>query len=84
MRNFFEKSKMEEQTQQVNVKVPKFMETAMNGWFTMLEAQFHLRNVTASKNKFYTVVLSNSGLVWLSEFYFDISKLEIHLYQTLS
>ena len=34
------------------------METAVNGWFTILEAQFYLRNVTASKIKFYTVISS--------------------------
>ena len=47
---------MEEQTQQVNVKAPEFMKTAENGWFTILEAQFHPRNVTAIMTKFYTVV----------------------------
>ena len=34
------------------------METAVNRWFTILEAQFHLRNMTASKTKFYTVISS--------------------------
>ena len=34
------------------------METAVNGLFTILEAQFHLRNVTASKTKFYALVSS--------------------------
>ena len=34
------------------------METAVNGWFTILEAQFHLRKVTASKTKFYAVIPS--------------------------
>ena len=43
-------------THQVNIKAPEFMETAVNGRFTILEAQFHLRNVTASKTKFYAVV----------------------------
>ena len=48
----------EETTHQVNIKAPEFMETAVNGWFTILEAQFHLRNVMASKTKFYAVVSS--------------------------
>ncbi len=48
----------EETTRQVNIKAPEFMETAVNGWFTILEAQFHLRNVTTSKTKFYTVISS--------------------------
>ena len=41
--------------QQINIKTPEFMETAVNGWFSILEAQFHLRNITASTTKFYTV-----------------------------
>ena len=48
----------EETTHQVNIKAPEFMETAVNGWFTILEAQFHLQNVTASKTKFYAVISS--------------------------
>ena len=48
----------EETTHQVNIKAPEFMETAVNGWFTILEAQFHFRNVTSSKTKFYAVVSS--------------------------
>ena len=48
----------EETTHQVNIKAPEFMETAVNGWFAILEAQFHLQNVTASKAKFYVVVSS--------------------------
>ena len=27
---------MEEQTEQTNVKAPEYMETAVNGWFTIL------------------------------------------------
>ena len=50
--------KGEEMTHQVNIKALEFMETAVNGWITILEAQFHLRNVTASKTKFYAVVSS--------------------------
>ena len=34
------------------------METAVNGWFMILEAQFHFQNVTASKTKFYAVISS--------------------------
>ena len=34
--------------QQINIKTPEFMEMAVNGWFSILEAQFHLRNITAS------------------------------------
>ena len=44
--------------QQINMKTPEFMETAVNGWFSILEAQFHLRNITASTTKFYTVISS--------------------------
>ena len=34
------------------------METAVNGWFTISEAEFHLRNVMASKTKFYAIISS--------------------------
>ena len=44
--------------QQINIKTPEFMETAVNGWFSILEAQFHLRNITAFTTKFYTVISS--------------------------
>ena len=44
--------------QQINIKTPEFMETAVNGWFSILEAQFHLRNITASTTKFYMVISS--------------------------
>ena len=49
---------MEEQIQQVNVRAPGFMETAVNGWFTILEAHFHQQNVTAPKIKETEGVLS--------------------------
>ena len=42
----------EETIHQVNIKAPEFMETAVNRWFTILEAYFHLKNVMASKTKF--------------------------------
>ena len=48
----------EETTHQVNIKAPEFMETVVNGWFTISEAEFHLRNVTASKTKFYAIISS--------------------------
>ena len=44
--------------QQITIKTPEFMEMAVNGWFSILEAQFHLRNITASTTKFYTVISS--------------------------
>ena len=44
--------------QQINIKTPEFMETAVNGWFSILETQFHLRNIPASTTKFYTVISS--------------------------
>ena len=44
--------------QQINIKTPEFMEMAVNGWFSILEAQFHLRNITVSTTKFYTVISS--------------------------
>ena len=49
---------MEEQTQQTKTKIPEFMETTVKGWFTIIKAQFHLRNMTALKTKSYTVISS--------------------------
>lgn len=31
---------------QVSIKPPAFMETAINGWFSTMEAQFHLKKIT--------------------------------------
>ena len=49
---------MKEQTEQVNMKTPEFMETAVDGWFTILKTQFYLWNATALKIKICTVVSS--------------------------
>ena len=40
----------------VAIKVPEFMETAVSGWFAIIEAQFHLRNVTDQTTKQYHVI----------------------------
>ena len=40
----------------VAIKVPEFMETAVSGWFAIIEAQFHLRNVTDQTTKYYHVI----------------------------
>ena len=42
----------------VSVKIPEFMESAVNGWFSILEVQFHLQNVVTPKTKFHAVVMS--------------------------
>ena len=44
--------------QSVSIKCPTFMETAAVGWFAIIEAQFHLRNITQSDTKFYHVLSS--------------------------
>ena len=31
----------------VTIKPPAFMETAIPAWFSVIEAQFHLRNITS-------------------------------------
>lgn len=43
---------------QVNIKTPKFIEIAINGCFSIIEAQFHLRNVTTNNTKFYMMIVS--------------------------
>ena len=40
----------------VNITPPEFMETSVPAWFDKLEAQFHLKNITAEKAKFYSVI----------------------------
>ena len=40
----------------VAIKAPQFMESAAAGWFAILEAQFHLRNISQSSTKFYHVL----------------------------
>lgn len=40
----------------VSIKAPEFSETAVNGWFPIMEAQFNLRGVTQSATKFYSVI----------------------------
>ena len=40
----------------VSIKAPAFMEESVNGWFAIMEAQFHLKNLTVSTTKFYTVL----------------------------
>ena len=47
-----------EQSMDVSVKAPEFTKTEINGSFSILEAQFHLENMTTLKTKFYTVVAS--------------------------
>lgn len=41
--------------QQISIKTPNFMETAINGWFSIVEAQFYVRGIRA---KFYTIIAS--------------------------
>ena len=40
----------------VSIKAPEFSETAINGWFPIMEAQFSLRGITQSSTKFYSVI----------------------------
>ena len=43
---------------QVNIRAPEFMESAVASWFEILDAQFHLRNITTQTTKFYHIVAS--------------------------
>lgn len=45
-----------EQVSTVTIKAPQFMETSVEAWFTILEAQFNLRNVSVSQTQFYHVL----------------------------
>ena len=42
--------------QHVAVKPPAFMETAVQGWFAIMEAQFHLAKISSDTTKFYHVL----------------------------
>ena len=42
----------------MSVRPPPFMETAVSGWFAILDAQFHLANVTCDTTKFFHVLAS--------------------------
>ena len=36
----------------VSIKPPAFMETAVDGWFAVMDAQFHIARITNSEIKF--------------------------------
>ena len=38
------------------MKAPAFMETAVSGWFSIMEAQFYLAGIHTSETKFYHVL----------------------------
>lgn len=42
----------------VTIKAPPFMETAVKGWFAILDAQFHIARITSKETKFYHVLSS--------------------------
>lgn len=42
----------------MNIKTPKSIEIAINGCFSIIEAQFHLRNVNTNNTKFYMMIVS--------------------------
>ena len=42
----------------VSVKPPPFMESAVPGWFAIMDAQFHIAQITSAKTKFYHVLSS--------------------------
>ena len=42
----------------MSVRPPPFMETAVSGWFAILDAQFHLANVSCGTTKFFHVLAS--------------------------
>ena len=44
------------QANSVSIKMPQFMETAASGWFQILEAQFHLKNIRSEETKYFHVI----------------------------
>lgn len=40
----------------ITLKLPQFMETAADGWFTIVEAQFFLRRITQEQTKFFNAL----------------------------
>ena len=46
----------EEQAQAVTLKPPAFMETSVPGWFAIIKAQLHLRQISTDSTKFYSVI----------------------------
>ena len=40
----------------VSIKPPAFMETAVDGWFAIMDAQFNIAKITNSQTKFYHVL----------------------------
>ena len=48
--------KSEQTVNIVGVKMPAFMETAAPAWFSILEANFHIKNITAEKTRFFHLI----------------------------
>ena len=46
----------DEPVQHVSVKPPAFMESAVQGWFAIMQAQFHLSKITNNNTRFYHVL----------------------------
>ena len=40
----------------VSIRIPPFMESAIRGWFSIVEAQFSLRNINVSSTKYFHVL----------------------------
>ena len=51
-------SKQSDPIQHLSIKIPAFMETAATGWFSIIEAQFHLSKITVEETKYYHVLAS--------------------------
>lgn len=45
-------------SQHVSIKAPAFMETCVSGWFQIMEAQFHLANISKDDTKYFHVLAS--------------------------
>lgn len=49
-------SERETPVHRVSIKPPAFMETAVQGWFAVMDAQFHIAGITVEATKFYHVL----------------------------
>ena len=53
----------DEPVQHVSVKPPAFMESAVQGWFAIMQAQFHLSKITNNTTRFYHVLAGGQDMV---------------------
>ena len=53
-----ENRNQDQEVSHVTIKAPAFIDTNPSAYFSIIEAQFHLKNITMSSTKFYNVISS--------------------------